>query len=103
MESNEWIFSQLTKNGIDAPRLPDKIETLVDQTPGRSIIDGPNMISARIEIPVEPTGKNHCFGDDCGQKAYSEDGCDCFCGTRCGPWNKYKRELADYREAQKPP
>lgn len=42
--------------------------------------------------PVEPSGKNHCGGDDCDKDAYSEDRCDCACETRCGPWNIYLDE-----------
>lgn len=40
-------------------------------------------------------GKIHCGEEDrCGKDVYAEDGCDCHCMTRCGPWN-------DHREAWK--
>lgn len=38
-----------------------------------------------------PTGKQHCGGPSCEKDPYTDDACDCTCGTRCGPYNDWLR------------
>lgn len=52
--------------------------------------------------PVEPSGKNHCGEEElCGQDCYSEDCCQCHCGSRCDPWNEYRDALARWEAKQR--
>lgn len=47
-----------------------------------------------------PSGKTHCYGDQCDEHCYSEGPCDCSCSSRCGPWNDYLEAMAKQESAR---
>jgi hypothetical protein len=50
-----------------------------------------------MRLLIEPEGKSHCGSEKCGQDVYSTEPCECYCETRCAPWNDYLERKGSIR------